>query len=57
MNSPNSQLTLESLASRISQLEVKQDLRQKNIAWLKKYFDEFKQQFNNKTELEQIEII
>jgi len=57
MNSPNSQLTLESLASRISQLEVEQDLRQKNIAWLKQYFDEFKQQFNNRTELEQIEII
>lgn len=57
MNSPNSELTLESLASRILHLELEQDLRRKNIAWLKQYFDEFKQEFNNRTELEQIEII
>ncbi len=57
MNSPNSQPTLESLASRISQLELEQDLRRKNIAWLKQYLDELKQEFNNRTELEQIEII
>ncbi|MEH2170042.1 MAG: hypothetical protein V7K41_26005 [Nostoc sp.] len=57
MNSPNSELTLESLASRISHLELEQDLRRKNIAWLKQYFDEFKQEFNNRLELQQIEIL
>ncbi|MCC5641621.1 hypothetical protein LC607_01330 [Nostoc sp. CHAB 5824] len=57
MNSSNSEVTLESLASRISQLELEQDLRRKNIAWLKQYFNKFKQEFNNRTELEQIEII
>lgn len=57
MNSPNLQLTLESLASRILHLELEQDLQRKNIAWLKQYFDDFKQEFNNRTELQQIEII
>jgi uncharacterized protein YjbI with pentapeptide repeats len=57
MNYPNSELILESLVARISQLEMEQDLRGKNIAWLKHYFDEFKQLFNNRTELQEIEII
>ncbi|MBD2570299.1 pentapeptide repeat-containing protein [Anabaena lutea] len=55
MNTSDSELNLASLADRISQVEAEQNLRRKNIAWLKQYFDELKQEFNNRPELDQIQ--
>lgn len=55
MNTSDSELNLASLADRISQVEAEQNLRRKNIAWLKQYFDELKQEFNNRSELDQIQ--
>ncbi|MHC5726824.1 MAG: pentapeptide repeat-containing protein, partial [Nostoc sp.] len=55
MNISDSELDLVSLASRIEQIEEEQNLRKQNIAWLKRYFDEIKQEFNNRTELQQIQ--
>lgn len=55
MTNSNSELSLATLAERISQVEREQDLRRKNIAWLKQYFDELKQDFNNRPELVQVQ--
>jgi serine/threonine protein phosphatase PrpC len=55
MNTSDSELNLASLADRISQVEAEQNLRRKNISWLKQYFDELKQDFNNRPELVEVQ--
>lgn len=55
MNPSDSELNLASLLARISKIEKEQELRRKNITWLKQYFDELKKEFNNRPELEQIQ--
>lgn len=46
---------LASLVSRIEQLEVQQDIWKKNTVWLKRCFDESKQDFDRLAELSQVE--
>ncbi|TAF04529.1 MAG: pentapeptide repeat-containing protein [Nostocales cyanobacterium] len=55
MTNSNSEPSLAALAERISQVEREQELRRKNIAWLKQYFDELKQDFNNRPELVEVQ--
>ncbi|MEA5581921.1 pentapeptide repeat-containing protein [Nodularia harveyana UHCC-0300] len=57
MNISDSEITLESLAARISQLEVEQNIRRKNIAWLKQYFDQLKQDFQERPEIHKLELL
>ncbi|MBD0390308.1 MAG: hypothetical protein ICV54_28370, partial [Nostoc sp. C3-bin3] len=57
MNIFDSKVDIASLVSRISQVEAKQNFRKQNIAWLKQYFDDFKQEFNTRPELKQIQNI
>lgn len=55
MNISSSEMDLASLAARIEQLEAEQNLRRKNIVWLKNYFDALKQEFQDRPELQQIQ--
>jgi hypothetical protein len=55
VNISDSELDLVSLASRIEQIEEEQNLRRQNIAWLKRYLDEIKQELNNRTEIQQFQ--
>ena len=57
MNIFDSKVDIASLVSRISQVETKQNFRKQNIAWLKQYFDDLKQEFNTRPELKQIQNI
>jgi hypothetical protein len=45
---------IASLISRIERLENGLNVRKQNITWLKHYFDELKQQFDTRPELQQI---
>ena len=55
MNISDTELDLASLLSSIEQLEAEQNLRKQNIIWLKRYLDKFKQEFNTRPEVQQIE--
>ncbi|MEO0840434.1 MAG: hypothetical protein AAF063_16210 [Cyanobacteria bacterium J06643_5] len=55
MTVSNANNNLASLVSRIEQLEVQQDIWKKNTVWLKRCFDEFKQDFDKLAELSQVE--
>lgn len=57
MNISNSEPEIASLASNIKQLEAEQNLWKENIIWLKRYFDDLKQEFKNRPEIHQIEHI
>ena len=51
------EIDITSLITRIEQLEEDLNVRKKNITWLKRYFDELRQEFNNRPEVEQIGIL
>ena len=55
MNISNSIQDLASLVSRVEQLEAEQNVWKDNTIWLKRYFDELKQEFKNTPELQQIQ--
>ena len=55
MTISNANNNLASLVSRIEQLEAQQDIWKKNTIWLKRCFDELKQEFNQLAELSQVE--
>lgn len=55
MTVSNTNNNLASLVSRIEQLEAQQDIWKKNTIWLKRCFDEFKQEFDKLAELSQVE--
>ena len=55
MNISNANNNLASLVSRIEQLEAQQDIWKKNTIWLKRCFDELKQDFDKLAELSQVD--
>ena len=55
MTISNANNNLASLVSRIEQLEAQQEIWKKNTIWLKRCFDELKQEFNQLAELSQVE--
>ncbi len=55
MTISNANNNLASLVSRIEQLEAQQEIWKKNTIWLKRCFDELKQEFNQLAELSQVD--
>ena len=55
MTISNANNNLASLVSRIEQLEAQQEIWKKNTIWLKRCFDELKQEFNKLAELSQVD--
>ena len=55
MTVSNADNNLDSLISKIEQIETQQDIWKKNTIWLKRCFDEFKQDFDKLAELSQVE--
>ncbi len=51
----NQTIDLESLVSRIEKIEEEQNLRNKNILWLKRYYEELRQDFDARPEVEYLE--